>query len=317
MKGYSLIQNTPAYKIFSADITNDRYSHAYLLVCPDKAYLREYLKFFAKKVLCETKTACNDCRRCKLVDAENFADLKIYPTKAGDKLKVEDVENLIEESFIKPVENDIKVFIIDGTADLSSVCQNKLLKTLEEPPKNVIVLTGVTSEFTLLSTVLSRVKTLKIGEFGKQELFDALTGECTDGERLKLAIDSADGTVGKVESLYGDKKLTELFDFAREVIEKMLKSTDVMYYSDKAMGFKNDFKELLSVLKVEYYNLLEDEERSLESGYCQGAILSAIAEISDAEKKMFYNANAQMVADTLFLKILETKFKWKQVVGLK
>lgn len=316
MSVYSLIQRTPAYKIFSSDVKSGRYSHAYLLVCRDKKYLRGYLKYFAKAVLCERGSNCGECRRCRLIEAENFADLKIYPATAGDKIKVEDVENLIEESYVKPVENDKKVFIIDCTDDLSAVCQNKLLKTLEEPPENVILLLGAVSEFTLLSTVLSRVKTLKTGEFTKEELVFALKEDCPDEKRLNLAIENSDGTAGKTEMLYGDERLNELTAFAGELVSGMVKSTDVMRFSDRAVAFKNDFKEFLSVLKQEYYYLLKDGERRTELGYTEGAVISAIDEITKAEKKTYYNANVQMVADALFLKILENKFKWKQATGL-
>lgn len=60
---------------------------------------------------------------------------------------------------------------------MTPAAQNKLLKTLEEPPANVHILMGATSEYGLLPTVLSRVRRLEIHPFPDRVLLSAMEGE--------------------------------------------------------------------------------------------------------------------------------------------
>jgi DNA polymerase-3 subunit delta' len=70
----------------------------------------------------------------------------------------EEVNELIEESYLKPIEGDKKIFIVNRAESINHVAQNKLLKTLEEPPKGVHIIMGATNEHALLPTIKSRVK---------------------------------------------------------------------------------------------------------------------------------------------------------------
>ena len=110
----SLIKNTGAYKIVKGDKDSDRLSHAYLIVCSDEVFLKEYVKVFAKTIACTTASPCNKCRTCNLIGDENLSDVLFYPK--GDKgLSTEDVNEIIDESFIRPIELDKKLFVITAT----------------------------------------------------------------------------------------------------------------------------------------------------------------------------------------------------------
>lgn len=311
----ALVTKTSAYKIFCEDVKNGQLSHAYALFCADKVYLRSYLKKFAQRLVRKGKEVCGVCRECKLIESENFADLKIYPQSVGGKPKTEDIENLIEESYLKPIEGRYKIFIIDATLDFSVICQNKLLKTLEEPPENVIILIGCTAEYKLIPTVLSRVKKLKIGEFKDEVLFDALSSVMPDGEKLKIAIENGDGTLGKAEELYGGS-LNEISEFADRVIAEMDKSSSLMDFSEKALSFGKNYGEFLSVLKVKLGKMLKSSDSDLsQSGWRSGSVLAAVDRINEAEKKLFYNVSPTVITDALFLGIMEDKFKWRKVLS--
>ena len=211
MNHEGLIKRTGAYKIIASDKGCGTLSHAYLVLTSDEKYLREYMRLFARLITCpESNTECGVCRTCKLVTDEKFTDVKFIPEHEGDKIVVEDIEELIEDSFTKPFEGDKKLYVICGAEQMTVAAQNKLLKTLEEPPKGVHILLGATSEYPLLQTVKSRVKMLTIPPFSNEVLFEELKGELTDTARLKQAIAGGDGTIGRVEVLYGDDKLEKL-----------------------------------------------------------------------------------------------------------
>ena len=183
-----IIKTTECFRIFSADKARGRLSHAYLLLTPDPVYLREYLKAFAEEIFCTEEVAdgfCGKCRQCKLIGKENFTDVKIYPEKVGGKISADDITALIEDSSLKPYEADKKAYIITDVSLMTAAAQNKLLKTLEEPPEGVYILLGATSEYSVLPTVRSRVNTLTLPPFTEEALLDALKATCPDETKLR------------------------------------------------------------------------------------------------------------------------------------
>lgn len=74
------------------------------------------------------------------------------------KIKVEDVAGLIEDTETKPFESDNKLYFVNYADKMNPAAQNKLLKTLEEPQKAVSIFLGVGSESAILDTVKSRTK---------------------------------------------------------------------------------------------------------------------------------------------------------------
>ena len=314
-----LLENTGAYKTVKSDKAAGRLSHAYLILSADKDNLGEYLKLFAKLIL------GGDERADRLIGEGIHPDVLTFPI-SGDAVLKEDVAALIEESFLKPVESDRKLFIINHGESMNASSQNKLLKTLEEPPKNVHILIGATSEYPLLTTVKSRVKKLTIPPFSAETLIDALTGDCPDTERLKEAVSCGDGTVGKALALYGDENLSETVELAVDTYNNMLSSRNVLEYSDKITG-KSGVKEFLSVLElINRDNLLylsgaEDAvfNKKLLSrikgaqGFTLGAVIYAADKIAEAERRLAANGNPQAVLERLLFAILEGKHKWRKL----
>ena len=98
-----LIKSTNAYKIISGEKKRGALSHAYLIVCPDADFLREYLKVFARLIAC-SNDGCGACRTCKLISEEGYTDCTFYP-KDGAKILTADVDDLLSQVNVKPLEN--------------------------------------------------------------------------------------------------------------------------------------------------------------------------------------------------------------------
>ncbi len=322
---YSLVKDTGAYKIISGDVSANRLSHAYLLITSDGDNLLGYLKVFAKLIACE-KGGCGTCRTCKLIEEGRHADVCVYPSDDKDSVLVEDIASLIESSYIKPLESDKKIFIINHAETMNGSAQNKLLKTLEEPPKNVHILIGATAEFPLLSTLKSRVKKLEIPPFSKDKLFNAMIEDYPDEVRLKNAVACADGTVGKTALLYGDENLAQTLDLIVDMLLNMQSSGNVLEYSVKVSGLKCDFSEFLSALELTFRDMLVglSDVSSVNNmqiysrvkgakGYSEGALIYALDKVNEAHRRKKLNANATMLTEWLLFQILEGKYKWRKL----
>lgn len=229
---FPLIKDTNAYEAVKNDKKSGNLSHAYLILHADGENLLRYLKVFVKLVACEQDEPCGKCRTCRLIDENGYPDVTFYPA-SGETVTVADVNDLIEKSYLKPVEGDIKIFAVNGGDTMTAAAQNKLLKTLEEPPAGTYILIAAKSEFPILSTVKSRVKKLEIPAFSDEKLFNAMKSEYRDEERLKNAVSCGDGTLGDVESLYSDEKLVDIEAFIADTVNNMQSSKDVLDYSIK------------------------------------------------------------------------------------
>lgn len=320
----SLIKETPAYKSVLGDKKSDRLSHAYLIICPDKKFLKEYLKIFARLVVCNDSEFCGFCRDCRLIDSEIHPDVLFYPK--GESVLTADIENVVEESFIKPIESDKKVFVISNGEGMNASSQNKLLKTLEEPPKNVHIIIGATNEFSFLPTIISRVKKLTIEPFSKEKIYSLLKAEYGESEKLKSAVSCGDGTLGKAIDLYASADFEKITALVKDVLLNMQSSKNVLEYSVKVNSAEINFDEFLSVLEIALRDMLtvkmgkEElssglyEKEVLESakGFTAPAIMEILEKITQAVKRKKFNNNQVMLVDWLLFAILEGKHKWQK-----
>ena len=319
-----IIKTTECFRIFSADKVRGRLSHAYLLLTPDPIYLREYLKAFAEEIFCTEEAAngfCGKCRQCKLIGKENFTDVKIYPEKVGGKISADDITALIEDSSLKPYEADKKAYIITDVSLMTAAAQNKLLKTLEEPPEGVYILLGATSEYSVLPTVRSRVNTLTLPPFTEEALLDALKATCPDETRLKTACINCDGTVGDAEKLYGDDEFYKVVTLAENTVLNLKNSKDVLSIANSAVN-SADINEYLSALSVIYRDMAaylsggkpfsDRDYKKFTEGYNLASVIYASDKITEAIKRKYFNNNETMLIERTLLSILEGRYIWKK-----
>lgn len=137
-------------------IRENKVGHAYLFCGPRGTGKTTMARLLAKAVNCEhpEKAPCGECDNCKMAAAGTHPD--IIEINAANETHVEDVRDLIERARLAPMVGRHKVYIIDEVHQLSSAAASALLKTLEEPPENVIFILATTDPQKLLPTIVSR-----------------------------------------------------------------------------------------------------------------------------------------------------------------
>ena len=322
---FPLLKDTVAYKTVFGDKESGRLSHAYLVISADKTFIKDYLKILARVIVCEAKEPCGKCRNCRLIEEETHPDVYFYP-RAGASVTAEDVADLIEKTNLKPVEGDKKVFVLTGAETMNASAQNKLLKTLEEPPAGVHILIGGTSEYPLLPTVRSRTKKLEIPAFSADKITGALKNECPDAAKLASAVALSDGTLGNALALYGDENLAAVTETAVSVLTGMKSSRDVLKYSIKITSLKSDLDEFLSVFELLLRDLLAyregkgslvQDKRALREtkaaeGYNTAALIYALEKVTEAKRIKKFNGGGTMLVEKLLFSVLEGKHKWQK-----
>ena len=87
---------------------------------------------------------------------DSYPLLDVIEMDAASNRSVEDAQNIIDKIHYAPVNGKYKIFIIDEVHMISKTAFNALLKTLEEPPENVIFILATTEPQKVLETIISR-----------------------------------------------------------------------------------------------------------------------------------------------------------------
>lgn len=305
-----LIQAQSAARIFSREAQGGKLAHAYLFVFPDEKYLRFLLKHFAKILLSASE------RVQSLIDKECFSDCKIYPA-AESKFSVSDANAILEDHTLRPLEGEKKVYLLDRFHEASVSVQNKLLKVLEEPPAGVYFLLGVTSEFPVLPTVLSRVRKMVFPPFTEEQVLSYLKRHYPDRENLSDFAASSGGIVSEAETLLSGSYYGDLLSLCLAVAS--MRECDLPFLSARAAACKHK-SEFLSLLRLVFRDVLMYNSKgtpllksvSLENiakEYSAAACVAVLESIAIAERDMKFNSSFPQLVENLLITIIKEKEK--------
>ena len=197
--------------------------HALLFVGPSGSGKRTLALQLAAAVNCERvdedgyALPCGNCGRCKRVLSESFPDLKRLKRDGGKAtVGVEELRDFRADMFLSATDARTKVYIIEEGDLMTPAAQNALLKVLEEPPSNVLILILATEADKILTTIKSRTQLIQTEIFGYGKLLENVcelsdTAEAmkrADPKRLRGILLSSAGVIGvALESL--DEKRSE------------------------------------------------------------------------------------------------------------
>lgn len=183
-------------------IKNNRIAHAYLLCGTRGTGKTSTAKIFSKAVNClnlQEGEPCNECEMCRKIN--NGLSIDVIEMDAASKRRLEDIKDVIENVKYPPQEGKYKVYIMDEVHMLTQEAVNAFLKTLEEPPSNVIFILATTDPQKLPITILSRCQKFDFRRIKSSSVFDRLRniaqdqGVFADDKSLSLIARMCDGAM--------------------------------------------------------------------------------------------------------------------------
>lgn len=153
------------WKQLNVQISEQRLPHALMLVGPEYIGKYQFALAFAQRLLClnvVNSYACGQCKACQLVSSGNHPDLvHIEPEEQGKAIRIDSIRRL--SSFLDKTaqQNGWKISIIYPAEAMNINASNALLKSLEEPSKNTLLILVCHTPSRLLATVKSRCRTVK------------------------------------------------------------------------------------------------------------------------------------------------------------
>ncbi len=178
-------------------------SHAYIIEGAVGVGKRSFAKYLAKAILCTGgKKPCGVCSACRKNDAATHPDLHIYSTE-GASFKVDLVREIKRAVTLSPNEGERAVYILEGAQAMTIAAQNALLKVFEEPPEGTTFLLVTEKKESLLPTVRSRGRIVRLSTASDATVRSILQSKFPTAKEAELeeAVRIAAGCVGVGESV--------------------------------------------------------------------------------------------------------------------
>ncbi len=276
-------------KALTNAITTNKISHAYLFTGPRGTGKTSTARIFAKSLNCVEGPTIHPCGKCaNCIDITNSTPMDVIEIDAASNRSVEDAQHILERVMYAPVNSRYKIYIIDEVHMLSTTAFNALLKTLEEPPKNVIFILATTEVHKVLDTIKSRCQRYDFRRITTDDIVKHLrmisTKEdinITDDALISIAKNSAGGmrdsialleqlsvlggeiTTAEIDNLLGRLSFDILNEFSQKIVDS--KPNEAIEILEKVYNSGNEPVQILTNLLDYFRNLLVVKTCSKES----------------------------------------------------
>lgn len=242
-------------------------SHAYLLLGAPQIGKSTLARAFARALLCtgEGPRPCHRCRHCQLIARNAHPDLQLFQPKKKLPNKDEEVVDridgsilrpqadiLVHEAALRPLEGRYRILLIQDAHRANEVFQNKVLKTLEEPPPNTLLLLTALDRGSLLPTIVSRCQVLDLRPLDTATVEDALRrGWQVNQEQAALYARLCNGRLGwAVDQLADPENNRQRLDQLHQLWELLAADRVRRLAFAESLAANRDSRQLFGLLEL-------------------------------------------------------------------
>jgi len=219
----NLLGNESQKKILLNTADESRVGHSYIFSGVPGIGKKLFALEFAKLINCRGSSKSSEdvcsCLSCSKIDKNIHPDVTVLEYNEEKVIKIDSIRTDLEERiYLSPFESDYKVFIIDNAERMNFNAQNAFLKTLEEPPKQsvIILVTGYINF--IAPTIRSRCQIINFYPLPQTLIAEKLKlVEGLDKEDIPVASKLANGSLGRALKINSEYLL-----FRKDVIRKLM-----------------------------------------------------------------------------------------------
>jgi DNA polymerase-3 subunit delta' len=303
-------------------LQNGRLHHAYLFVGPDGIGKKTIALGLAQAILCAQSDGdfCGACAACRGIQKGNHADVRLVEPVSGKKeISIQQVRELEKELSLRSFSGRKKIAIIDPATAMNWSAQNALLKTLEEPPQDCILILIAANAGELLPTVRSRAFRLSFAALPRQTIVDYLIskkGKSKEQAQCVAALTMGSlGAARKIEKEKWSEKRHEWMDMlssltpgdyraALAAAEALAANRDeTLRFLEWAGIWYRDLltfrvaRSLDEIVNLDMLPQIEQQSSRIEEDH----LFVLLAKTAEASRRIQRNINRRMVIEDLLL----------------
>ena len=293
-----------------------RQSHAYLLCGPPRVGKMALAINLAQAVNCleGLGVPCGSCTQCIRIAGGHHADVRIVAPGQGEAARsaqtmigINEIKEALRRVSLNPYEGTTSIVILDGAESMSDEAANALLKTLEEPPPQVMFLLLTANEGAVLPTIRSRCQTMSLTPLPKNLMIERLVTEHqVTPEQAEQLFRLSRGCMGWAVGALGDSQVLEQ---RQADLERMLETleagleTRFTYANEVAALFAREreaAKDLLALWLRWWRDLLlikEGGSEFLHNADHEESLNNQASDLSTAEILKFLNHLVQTMSN--------------------
>jgi DNA polymerase-3 subunit delta' len=301
-------------------LNGGRLAHAYLFAGPEGVGKRLMALAVARVLFCAKGTGCGECAACRKLDHRNHPDLHVLEAD-GSSIKIEQIRAIQRDLSLRPCEGSRKVCLIEAADLMTVAAANALLKTLEEPRGDTLLILLTSHPQRLLETIRSRCQLLHFAR-QPQELIRATL-------QTQLGVDDAEAHVlaalsegsfkkafGKDRQLYLEERRTLLKTLTALSAGSILPTLE---FAEQLAGDKASLPDILEIFQAFYRDVLltlhgrdsselvnldlGEKVRRVADREDVGNVLAKLEALGSARRQLERNLNPQLVMEVLLLRL--------------
>jgi len=331
---WTIYGQDPLLQRLESSLRQRRQSHAYLLSGPPHVGKMTLAINLAQAVNCleGPGVPCGSCTQCTRIAAGHHADIKTLAPGQGEEgrsartvIGIDEIKEVLRTVNLNPYEGSTGVVILDGAESMSDPAANALLKTLEEPPPQVMFLLLTANEGAVLPTIRSRCQTMTLVPLSKDRMVEQLiTGHQATPEQAEQLFRLSRGCLGWAIGALEDGQVLEQRQADLEKLQETLDAgleTRFTYANEVASLFGSDrdaAKDLLSLWLRWWRDLLlikegaeeflhnkdhADSLKSQASGLSTPEIVQFIKRLMQTLSSLDSNVSPRLAMEVLMLNI--------------
>jgi DNA polymerase-3 subunit delta' len=326
---WSVASSDSTISLLERSLKGNSRPHAYLLAGPPRIGKSTLAVNTAQAVNCSQPSAsggCGSCSACTRIAQSKHPDVStLQVPRDKTEIGIDQIQEVQKSASLKPYEGLCRVFIINGADRLSAEAANRLLKSLEEPPSQVLFILTANRVEDVIPTIVSRCMVIEIERAPPSKIASLLMNSYGQPqEKAERLARICRGAVGwAVECCANEKLLTRREETLKDLSDLEDASWDerFSYAAELAGGFsrnREEVKETLSLWQSWWRDVLmlqcadaddvcnvDMKERLIESAlrFTTEQAISTMRAIDDAWLRLELNASPRLALEVLMLSL--------------